>query len=280
MYRVLTTAICLTLLCTAAQARSLLLDARGNEVLGRIEQQEYAFTALDGSEVILPRISLHQLRAGEGGALEVTLKDGTEISGHLDGEIVISDGLLKRRFTADQISEVKFDVYVTLAPGAVEDDFCPIRAAVEVPRDLLVGKLKKWRTSRTRLAACGGTYLSGVDLARRKNILEPFVVSGEKPRKGIEVSLSPGIVLEAGRDQSVHFTFVLMQGERELARESRRHEGSAGTLNEFAPVKMWVAPDAFEADGEAPVLRFQIVMTELESEPERGSVFWWFTIRL
>lgn len=128
--------------------RSLLTTRDGAEILGDVEQEQFDFVAEDGGDLILPRAALDRLRTLPDGTLEVTLKDGKTVRGTLTDEVTITDGLIKRRIASADISEIFFDVFVPLA-GKGEEVVCPLRAAVEVPAEMVVGKLKKWRTSRT-----------------------------------------------------------------------------------------------------------------------------------
>jgi len=272
-------ALLLVLSALPLLGRSLLTTKDGAAILGDVEQEQLDFSSVGGGDVILPRAALDRLRTLPDGTVQATLKDGKSLVGTLAGELTITDGLIKRRFQPTDISEVAFDVFVDL--GEVSELVCPIRAAIELPSDLVVGKLKTWRTARTRLASCDGHFLNSVDFSRQRNALQTYVKAGEKPRKGTVLSIKPSVILAAGEDQFVHLTFILMQGDKALAKVAHKFEGDEGELNNFPPVQLWVATEEIVADGPPLTLRFQMLTRERGTNEKPDPVFIWFVkIRL
>jgi hypothetical protein len=263
----------LTLLAVPLPARSLLTTADGAEILGDVEPAEFEL-ATDAGDVIVPCVALDHLRTLPDDTVELTLKDGKTLAGRLDTQLLITDGLIKRRLQPADVREIAFDVFVPITGESVAEVVCPIRAEVEIPADLVVGKLRTWRTSRSLLVSCDGNRLNSLEIVSEKNVSVSF--AGEKPKKGTSLSIKPGVVLASGEDQFVHLTFILAQGETVLGKISHQYAGDEGELNIFAPVKLWTETAAFDLDGPPLALRFQLLTRERGTDAEPGPVFVWF----
>jgi hypothetical protein len=267
--------LALVLVSGPLSGRSLLTTLDGTEVVGDVEQEQFEFSSVDGGDLILPRAGLDRLRSLPDGTVEVTLKDGKNVAGTLDSEVTITEGLIKRRFQPGEIREISFDVFVLLT-GKNHEVVCPIRAALDVPTELLVGKLKKWYTSRTNMASCEGNRLLSLNVSRQANVLQDRVRVGHEPRKGTVLSIKPRVALAAGEDQFVHLTFILMQGEKVLGTVPRQYSGDEGELNSFPPVGLWLAPEDIVPDGPPLTLRFQMLTRERGTDKKPDAAFMWF----
>ncbi|HEX9731126.1 MAG TPA: hypothetical protein VGG06_03970 [Thermoanaerobaculia bacterium] len=110
----------LTLLAVPLPARSLLTTADGAEILGDVEPAEFEL-AIDAGDVIVPRVAVDHLRTLPDGTVEITLKDGKTLAGRLDTQLLITDGLIKRRLQPADVREIAFDVFVPITGESVAE---------------------------------------------------------------------------------------------------------------------------------------------------------------
>lgn len=275
------------IILTAVVAGSLLmlaggpLHGRSNVVLrdgktfsGEIEEAEYRLISADGGELRVPRASLHRLEATEGGMHSLTLKDDTTVAGTLEADLELVDGLVTRVFSAADLASVDFDVYVPVDTALPMLNVCPVRAELSLD-ELVMSKSGKLTTSVTRRVRCDDAFVSNLTLRLRRNVRQTRVPKGAEPQEGFELEIKPVVLLPNGRDKDIHLSFILVHEARELARDSQLFEADEGELNRGAPLRLW-----FQADADPfPTLRVQMVTTASAREREKGTVFWWFTIR-
>jgi hypothetical protein len=260
-------------------ARSLVILQDGTRISGEIGDAEYRFVTVEGAELVLSRASLHRLEVPEHGGVSVVLKDGTLVTGELKTAIHVVDGLLTRILQPGDLSVIDFDIYIPLEPGGKLQNICPIRLGL--PLNVLQGERPAtFSSGLTTSVRCEGAFVSRLEIKLRKSVTEQYVRKGSEPRKGFELAVAPVVFLPAGDDQEVNLTFTLVQEGREIARGSRLFEGGEGELNSYPPIKLWYPTGAIDASGPTPILRVQMVTAKSKREREKGSVFWWFTIRL
>lgn len=261
-------------------ARSIVILQDGAQISGEIGDAEFSFVTVEGAELVLPRASLHRLEVPEKGRVSIVLKDGTQVTGQLKTDIHVVEGLFTRVLRPGDLSVIDFDIYVPLEPGGKLQNVCPIRLGL--PLSTLQGENSSasFTSSLTTAVRCEDAFVSRLQVKLRRNVTEQYVRKGSEPRRGFELAVGSVVYLPPGGDKEVHLAFTLVQEGREIARGSRLFEGDEGELNEYAPIKLWYPADAIKAEGAPPILRVQMVTTESKREREKGTVFWWFTIRL
>ncbi|MEO8196606.1 MAG: hypothetical protein ABI689_07780 [Thermoanaerobaculia bacterium] len=241
-----------------------LVTVQGSEIEGDVSQQEFVLIDKSGGEVAIPRAALLRFEAGEDG-LRALIKDGTTVEGTLQGKFEIGDGLIKRRYSADEIQTVEFDRYIEPQTGK-QYQSCPIRVQLEL-HQLLNGKGGR--------QGAGG--LSSVSCNEMRMSLGELSVDGKvKPGKTSTMTAKITVAVPPGEDQRLDFQLTLMQGEAAL---SKRHQVVVGDEGEFVAttVAMKFPGASYDPAGPKPRLLVQLVSQDEKRKVEKGSYFWWFT---
>ncbi len=250
-----------------AVAWERLVTVAGVEIEGDVSQQEFVLIDKSGGEVAIPRAAISRFEAGEDG-LRAFIKDGTVVEGTLQGKFEIGDGLIKRRYAADEIQTVEFDRYIEPQAGK-QYQSCPIRVQLDL-HQLLNGKGGVQNT--------GG--LSSVSCNEMRMSLGALSMDGKiKPGKVSTLTAKITVAVPPGEDQRLDFQLTLMQGETAL---SKRHAVVIGDEGEFvaASLPMKFAGARYDPGGPKPHLLVQLVSQDEKKKVEKGSFFWWFTFPL
>ena len=257
----------LTLALSApAMAWEKLLTVQGVEVEGDVSQSEFVLIDRAGREVAIPRAALLRLEAGEEG-LKAFIKDGTVVEGTLQGKFEIEDGLVKRRFGADEIRTVDFDRYIVIQPGKTYYS-CPIRIELDVSR-LFSDPRGKMDKASLNGVTCGGLRMQLVDL---------YSVGKFRAKRGSRLQAIIRVYVPAGTDQRLDLSLQLMQGaikivqDHEFFEEADEGEAVTVTLQMNFDGRLLNTADLNQN------LLVQLVGENADQNIEKGSSFWWFTL--
>lgn len=249
-----------------ALAWDKLLTVQGVEVEGDVSQPEFVLIDRAGREVAIPRAALLRLEAGEGG-LKAFIKDGTVVEGKLQGKFEIEDGLIKRRFGADEIRTVEFDRYIVIQPGKTYYS-CPIRIELDVSR-LFSDPRGKMDKASLNGVNCGGLRMQLVDL---------YSVGKFRAKRESKLEAIIRVYVPAGTDQRLDLSLQLMQGAIKIGQEREfLEEADEG---EYRTVRLLMNFDGrllSTADPQQKLL-VQLVSESSDQKIEKGSSFWWFTL--
>lgn len=247
-----------------AHAWERLVTQQGIVVDGDVTQQEFILTDPEGGEVAIPRAAIDRFEAGPEG-LKAFIKDGTVVTGTLQGKLEIEDGMIKRRFSGPDIKRVDFDQFIAPEKGK-QYDSCPIRVDIDAGTTLFGDGQEM--TSKPRVVACKEMRIANLSLRRN---------GGLKPGKPATLEVDLVLSIPPGEDQLADVSIRLVQGEMVLAKARKRLTVDEG---ENATVKLTLTfpGEKIDLSGPAPRLLLQLVSQDAEREIERGGVFWWFTV--
>lgn len=252
-------------LASPAAAWERLVTMQGTEIEGDVSQQEFVLIDKSGGEVAIPRAALLRIETGHDG-LRALIKDGTIVEGTLQGKFEIEDGMIKRRYSAEEIRSVDFDLYIAPATGK-QYQSCPIRVQIDL-HELLRGKG----------GVQGAGSLSSVSCSDLRMSLGALSTDGKvKPGKISTLTAKITVAIPSGEDQRLDFQLRLMQGENLLGKAHQVVVGDEGEFSATAiPVKFPGA--SYDPAGPNPRLLVQLVSQDQKQKVEKGSYFWWFTL--
>jgi hypothetical protein len=257
----------LHLLASRAEAWERLTTKQGYTVEGEVSQAELVLHESGGGEVVIPKAALVQLDALESG-LRATLRDGTVLEGDLVEKIEIGDGLVRRRFSPDEISEIEFHRFIEAA-GTDLRETCPIRIRIDASPALFAESRVAPNTA-TRFISCNGGAIERIIFSRP---------SDRRPGKDARLTAEAHLRMPDGEDQLVDLSVDLMQGDRLIDRAHSRLTIAADATTKVA-VELDFPWDSVDLSAPAPHLLVQLVRQDKKSKVERGSVFWWFTVHV
>jgi hypothetical protein len=250
--------------CSPATAWERLTTQNDSVIEGEINQAEFVLIDASGGEVVVPRAAISRFEATPEG-LKARIKDGTEVVGALQGKLEIGDGLIRRRYSGQDIKSVDFDRFIEVTPGK-EYLSCPIRVELEVG-DLL-GEKRGITTSLLRAVSCNNLRIATFALTADGEI---------KANKNASVDAQFILTVPEGEDQLVDLSAQLLQGDKVVARSGKRLQANAGG-NHTAEFVLSFPGHLVDRAGPAPRLRLQLVSQDAKKKVERGGFFWWFTI--
>lgn len=263
--RVLSTLCLILSFALPAAGWERLLTTQGVEVEGDVTQQEFILVDASGGEVVVPRAAVERFEASAEG-LKVFIKDGTVVTGTLQGKFEIEDGLIKRRYLGTDIQKVDFDRYIVVEKGKKYRS-CPLRMDIDLST-VLIGDILGMKTTKSREIDCKELRILSISFTRNGKI---------KPNRTTNLETELILSLPAGEDQLIDLSLQLTQNEKVLTKTHKRLTANEGE-NSVVTLVLSFSGEKLDLTGPAPHLLLQLVSQDAEREVERGGVFWWFTL--
>lgn len=244
-----------------------LLTKSGAEIEGDVRQEEFLFEDPSGGEIVIPRAAIARFE-NDGDRMNATLKDGTTVSGSLEGKIEIEDGLIRRRYDGSEIERIDFDNYISVERGETYHS-CPIRIGLSA-RTALLDERSVGSTALTGSVTCNDLKIVNVAFTRNGSLA-----------RGKDATLTARftVAVPEGPDQLAELSLDVVQGGEIVASAKKRLVIGEGELS-VVPLKLSVPAAKLSATGPEPTFRIQLVTQDEDEEVERGGFFWWFTVAI
>ncbi len=226
--------------------RVTLTTIDGAVIKGEIKGSQLEFQTETGGKFSIFKDAAEILKMSPSGTATVILSDGSTVTGELQGEVIIQNGLVRRSYRSSDISEINFMPFELITGANAPYEICPLR--VEIPAGTLFSKKRKLSTGLPRLARCRGTFVALLDMRRKE--------SGETT----VVSIRSAVALAAGADKKITLLFSLMQGHARLAMGKAIHKGGdEGEHNKMPMTDISFATKEMDPEGPEPTLRFELL---------------------
>ncbi len=242
----------------------------GRQLIGTATIEDLRVTTVTGV-VVLPRVSLHELRFADSTAT-ITTKDSRTVTGQLElEELLLATDVQTHALPWDQIEQIDFDAFVDVATLPTGRHLsCPVRLTLPADKLLLAGKGHSTAASKIR---CGESYVISFELTTRKSKRTNSL--GERIR-GRDITLRPYVLFGEGHDYFARLEFALLDGHRSLGGDTVTGVFDEGEGARPGPFRFWVADEAIEG-AEDLKLRMQFLLVDEREDRDRGSPYWWFT---